>query len=57
MTNPVRTCMADDDELLVSALSLVLKRNGDDIGAAASPKYIVTKLTSWPSPLRFDRMS
>lgn len=49
--------MADDDELLVSALSLVLKRNGDDIGAAASPKYIVTKLTSWPSPLRFDRMS
>lgn len=57
MTNPVRTCLDDDDELLVSALSLVLKRNGDDIGAAASPKDIVTKLSSWPSPLRFDRMS
>jgi CheY-like chemotaxis protein len=46
MTNRVRACLADDDELIASTRSLVLKQDGYDVGAAASPNDIVAKLTS-----------
>ncbi len=47
MTSPIRIYLVDDDELIVSMLSRVLKQEGYDVRTATAPNDVVTKIKAW----------
>ncbi|HUJ18150.1 MAG TPA: sigma-54 dependent transcriptional regulator [Nitrospirota bacterium] len=53
MTDKARIFLVDDDELIVSMLSRVLKKSGYDVRTATSTEAIVSKIRSWSPAVVF----
>ncbi|HTG00693.1 MAG TPA: sigma-54 dependent transcriptional regulator [Nitrospirota bacterium] len=51
MAVPVRIFLVDDDELIISTLSRVLKQEGYDVRSATTPDDIVAKIKAWSPAL------
>jgi len=51
MAMPVRVFLVDDDELIVSTLSRVLKQEGYEVRTATTPDDIVAKIKAWSPAL------